>query len=203
MKSGVLAVALAGALAMPVAGAQSEQTAAGAQKFLSLLLTEGTVPVFVHFREVAYRVDTKTWEKKMLRGWVDYRSDSTAVNHPREVKVERTLAIDPCTTSVTALAFSNDDRKAIDPPDYNAEYYTSETRYVPAPAQAMAPPHNIPWGKVTVSRGPGGVVASVADPRFKQVSLIYRTTDAALQERIEYAMKFLQMSCDATAATGF
>ena len=68
---------------------------------------------------------------------------------------------------------------------------------------AMAPPHRIAWGKASIVRDQGGVMATLPDPKFKQVSLIFRTTNAEMQDRLEYAMKFLQMSCDATADTGF
>jgi len=204
MKGGACVAAVAiGLLASASSVAQSQQTAQGAQQFLSLLVSEGTVPAALQFAEVRTTVKHRVFHKKALRGWVETKSTTSEWNFPREATVERLSALDACTTNITGLAFSDLDKKAADPADYNDEYATSEMLYEPSPATAMAPPHSIAWGKATVSRGGGGVTARVADNRFKHLTLFYRTTDPELQDRIEYAMKFLQMSCDAAAGTGF
>ena len=77
----------------------------------------------------------------------------------------------------------------------------------------FATPLYVDWGKSSISRGIGTnpsttwhyVSAHFTIDNAKTVPAYFRlsTQDSALADRIEYAMKFLQMSCDISAKDGF
>lgn len=195
------AIALAAMSA--AAGGQPQQTAEGAQQFLLRVASERIAPATLHFADVTVQYAYTTYEKKMLRGWVEYRSGGNVLSGAQEAEVVRLESPDPCTTVIPALTFTPEQRKTREEPNFNEEYYTNLYRWIPSFAAAMAPPHAIAWGKAKISRTPQAVVATVPDAKFKQTSLVMRTQDPDMLERLEYAMKFLQMSCDPTADTGF
>ncbi|MES1264640.1 MAG: hypothetical protein ABUU24_03185 [Variovorax sp.] len=72
------------------------------------------------------------------------------------------------------------------------------------PAQKFAGPHYIEWSKAKVSRTTNGarILVTAPGPKF-WTQLVLVPGDPDLADRVEYAAKFLQMSCDATASTGF
>jgi len=72
------------------------------------------------------------------------------------------------------------------------------------PLQKFAAPHYIEWAKAKVARSADGsrVNVTAPGPTF-WTRLVFVPMDADLADRIEYAAKFLQMSCDKTADTGF
>ena len=72
------------------------------------------------------------------------------------------------------------------------------------PLQKFAAPHYIEWGKAKVARTTDSalIVVTAPGPNF-WTQLVFAPKDADLVDRIEYAAKFLQMSCDKAADTGF
>ena len=71
----------------------------------------------------------------------------------------------------------------------------------------FAPPHHIDWrGNTKVGRSDDGATVWVSADRNEGAyspTLAFKPGDAETADRIEYAMKFLQASCDAAANTGF
>lgn len=72
------------------------------------------------------------------------------------------------------------------------------------PLQKFAAPHYIDWRKAKVARTADGarILVTAPGPGY-WTQLSFLAMDADLTDRIEYAAKFLQMSCDPTANTGF
>ena len=72
------------------------------------------------------------------------------------------------------------------------------------PLQKFAAPHYIDWRKAKVARTADGtrILVTAPGPQY-WTQLSFVAMDADLTDRIEYAAKFLQMSCDPTANTGF
>jgi len=72
-----------------------------------------------------------------------------------------------------------------------------------SPLEKFAAPHYIDWSKAKVSRtADGRVYVNAPGPNFRTLFVLV-PNDPELSDRIEYAAKFLQMSCDKSASTGF
>jgi len=183
--------------------AQAQQTTEGAQKFLSLLISEAKADAVARFSEVQVKYSSQTWERKMIRGWIESEKTDQLLKQQLERSVVKISALDSCTTVIDEISNLADDVREYVPANFSEAYYTHDARWTPSFATMMAPPHRIAWSKASIVRDQNGVMAVMPDPRFRQLSLVFLTTNAELQDRIEYAMKFLQMSCDTTAATGF
>lgn len=70
------------------------------------------------------------------------------------------------------------------------------------PRVTFAPPHYIDWGRAKIERSEDRISIKSPGPEF-EIWLDFFPADEDLKDRIEYASKFLQMSCDAAADSGF
>ena len=190
----LLAAAASLALSGPAMAQAKKQTVEGAQAFLSSML-----------------------ELPGVSRWLVVDGETRLVNgNPAKLVVSLTnydhVDADgvktPCSTRLTELDFAN-----ILLESNGAFYVRGESVLPPLPGR-FAPPLFVNWGKVQVSRAvvtnPTGAWTTInaqfsGNARDPQPPMSFRlsTQDTGLADRIEYAMKFLQASCDITADTGF
>jgi hypothetical protein len=67
----------------------------------------------------------------------------------------------------------------------------------------LASPHWIDWRNVKLSRGTNGGQMTASFKEKNYTAHLSFTGETELVDRVEYAMKFLKLSCDDTTATGF
>ena len=80
--------------------------------------------------------------------------------------------------------------------------YTNEAwKYEPL-TKFMSPAQVIDWSNAQVGRNPGNAITVTSKGQaFPTIYLTYVAADPDQADRIEYAMKFLMMSCDANAGS--
>lgn len=186
--------------------AQAKQTADSAQEFLAIVAREEKLPVYARFAEIHYTNITKTYKERVFNPEWKFKGahEKPEIVRNKEVAITGLGKVDSCTTKITEGKFSESDRSGIyQPANFKESLYTFEYSRVPPLYEQLKPSVVIPWGKVAITRNAQGVAVAIDDPRFRTVFLEFRTVDVEMQDRIEYAMKFLQMSCDPTASTGF
>ncbi len=216
VKINIPQVALLAFLLLPsFAFAQAQQTVDGAQSFLSQLLMQGNVNVLANYQrvDVTYRV-TVLNKSRFLKVWEASEESAEPVRESK-YQIERPVNLlmvgkypsgkkNVCKTTISEIKFSSGDSLRIVGPDFNRESQTQQLRYTRTVKDAIGDsPASIFWDRVTVLRDGNRIVASSDSPRFDRVALIYESGDPEMLDRIEYAMKFLQMSCDSSAHTGF
>lgn len=66
-------------------------------------------------------------------------------------------------------------------------------------------PIQIDWGSAALRRYDNGTGIDLQVPvaKYEKMLVRFEVSDPDLLDRLEYAMKFLQMSCDSTSSTGF
>lgn len=219
MRRTVIWAALAMATFSITAHAQQGQTAEGAQKFLAALVKKGAAQ--------AWFVDAQG-RTNHVRGKATTTTKRIELLGPEESKSERLIEKqltpfvvtdidtegsdgkkDACLTRLAKwqvreqLVESNswsttDEGFLIDTPVLHSEISQYEL-----PAELLAP-HWIDWRNVKLNRSTNGAQITVS---FKEknylANLAFVPGEPELADRIEYALKFLKMSCDDTAATGF
>lgn len=230
------ALALASALTAfgPMASAQQapQQTAAGAQKFLSLLASEAHLYVSILEKNgsTASVQGTRTTTFRWLKGGVpqangpypDATEPVTATMKwmlvlTKIAAVDRAANPDDCTTRLDTAVDTKDKFGGTETSDSfikqetffgfdRLDYRKTITTQYEDPAVKYAGPHFITWGRAVITRNSSGrVFATLQDARF-DIQLVYIgdvRKDAEMSDRVEFAMKFLKASCDKTAATGF
>ncbi len=178
-----LLAAAASLLSAMNANAQTNQTVEGAQRFLALQVGSsvdvvGAVRITIH------------------RSHNDGTKDSVLfAAHPKVSGLgvaERSGVRDECTSTVTGLNFSTDELSLL------------RAGYVRYSEEALRQSQFIDWRKASIIRESGSISIVTPTPMGSGlVSVWFKTSDKDLLDRIEYASKFLQMSCDPTANTGF
>ncbi|RZL38332.1 MAG: hypothetical protein EOP35_06015 [Rubrivivax sp.] len=220
------AVALAASL-FP-AHAQPQQTAAGAQKFLSMLAGDGAL--FVQAVDKASGMAVLEGTKVTVNRWLKdgvpqadgpYDGGSTrAITHKLQQPLDVLKAegidpranVDPCTTRLETFTKENLDytRVSRDGTAVKETFFGYDTLpfqdtvtvKFEDPNVRYAGPYYVAWGKATITRGVEWISATAQ--HSKHVShLLYKIKDQDMADRVEFAMKFLKASCDKTASTGF
>lgn len=179
IKFNIVFIAYAAILSTGNANAQAKQTVEGAQTFLSQLAGGGRgVDVHLSFLEdggLIFR-DGKAVGWK----WKNFKANGVGAGHG-----------DSCVTRVESLI-------------EDAPYPAKDDEFKVPPSVVFRPPHFFDWRKASVERGTaGGVFVSVPSKKFKILRLGFYSGEPEMLDRIEYAMKFLQASCDESANTGF
>jgi hypothetical protein len=132
-----------------------------------------------------------------------------------DVRVAELNAIDTygranaCTTRITQVVSPDynetksdvgDDTRAF---SFTLTYTDQQWTYEPL-AKFMTPAQVIDWSSVRIHRSPEHYLTVTSKGQaFPTIHLTFYSSDPDLADRIEYAMKFLAMSCDAGAGTGF
>lgn len=230
INSGILAVAV---LLAPVAAAAQQQTAEGAQKFLASMIGRMPVGVqfrdgkgnqvpmrgtetTTHLLEKSYNLPvdgevTKPtsrvpqWPMSVLKLDAVARDGHANACMTRIVEIDKDpreqLEFQSKVMLNTGRANSILGRWLNKPDDVYAEEWDVVTK-LEDPRVSFAPPHYIDWSRTRIERG--GDRISIKSPGTEfEVWLDFLPADEDLKDRIEYAAKFLQMSCDAAAESGF
>ncbi|MGE8224826.1 MAG: hypothetical protein ACN6RK_03460 [Stenotrophomonas sp.] len=167
--------------------AQTKQTVEGAHQFLNSVPNRST-------RYVPERVATFDGIPAMYNLWVR-KTDN----------IDQSGNVNPCVTRITEMDYEN------------AGVYAGGVRWTATtdgvailrPLSEFPLPRYINWGKVSITR----LANSMSDGSGKR-ELILATSgatdgyglnvaDPLMADRVEYAMRFLQASCDEAASTGF
>ena len=156
---------------------QPQQTTQGAQKFLSQLVGgAGAAKVALGFEDSGMR----------------WRFNSIRYNHYAYAYVTGVDGVDGCITRISSLDMGK---------------FESVDTLSPSPSVALRPPHDIDWRRAAVTRtkfnGADSINIDAPSSKYKKLTLIFSTPDPEMMDRIEFAARFLKMSCDATTETGF
>ena len=202
----------------PPASQAPTQTAEGAQKFLAALVKKGNAQAWFvdgqgrtnHVRGKAVRTTTEvgllgsdqskteTAIDKQLPAFTVLEVDSMAPDGKPDACVTRISKWETRETLTETRSWNTKDEGfLIDTPILNSETSTYEL------APELRSPHWIDWRNVKLARSTkGGQMTASFKGRNFLANLAF-SGETELVDRIEYAMKFLKMSCDDTAATGF
>lgn len=218
-------VAFSAVISLPAIAAQGEQTAQGAQRFLATMAKNLTTQV--DFVDAAGRTNYVTGKYtgsvKRIKGGAFGKPKETTETLPERfvdkqvtgVRASVLEAIDAqgrpneCATRITAVTAPHYDNFETDAEsdDGSFSFLITSTaeywKYEPL-TKFMNPAQVIDWSTAKVNRSPqGSVTVTSKGQAFPTIHLTYMPGDPDLADRIEYAMKFLVMSCDQSAATGF
>lgn len=229
--AGCTVFAVAMTLAPLGAHAQAAQTAEGAQQFLAAMAKKGLARVrfvdavgrsnYVTGKYTAYIERTKFG----LTSLFSDKGKETREDLPEQF-IEKQMEdfgaselaamdangnADVCTTRIAGVV----PRGPYD--DYNGNTWsesgamsatsaTKTERWTYEPITKFAgSPHFIDWSDAKVDRGLDGtsITVTAKGQVFATNQLVFVSGDADLVDRIEYALKFLKMSCDQSMDTGF
>lgn len=202
--------------------AQTQQTVEGAQAFLSQVVSGGQVNASLVINEVKMIQRTTEIEKKFMQGCVPTTTSSNGVVFPVQATVTRVTSTgSQCMTALSDLElrhkkYSHDYGRSL------CETFGSSSKWE-AVIPEISPAPVIDWSRATIERGQwrgvqfqsiggqaylqGGsskdiVLVSAPDKNHGTIHF-NMSASTELADRIEYAVKFLQMSCDPAAGTGF
>lgn len=213
------------ACALTALGAQAQQaapqgqTAEGAQRFLGALVRKGHA--YTWFVDAAGRtnyargksVETVTHigvimgnEERKYEKVIEKQLSSFTVNEIDTqgpdgkpdacmTRIAKWQAREPLTESRSWQ--TTDEGILIDTPILHAETSTYEL------SPELAAPHWIDWRNVKIARTTNGAQMTASFKEKTFTAHLAFTGETELVDRVEYAMKFLKLSCDDTASTGF
>jgi hypothetical protein len=203
--------------------AQSMRTAEGAQQFLADMAKNAVTRV--HFVDAAGRANyvtgIHTGEVKTIKGGLRKQTESVATLPERvvdkqlsDLRASVLEAIDAwgrpslCTTRITEVTAPPYDDVKSDVANDTRSFswtvtHTNEAwKYEPL-TKFTSPAEVIDWSSAKVSRNnDGSVTVTSKGQLFPTIYLTYVATDADWADRIEYAMKFLMMSCGENTSVG-
>jgi hypothetical protein len=205
------------------AAAQSMKTAEGAQQFLADMARK--TPTRVHFVDAAGRANyvtgTYTGHIKTIKGGLRKQTETLQAlpekavdKQVSEIRASVLEAIDAwgrpsvCTTRITevtaapyddAKSDSNNDTRSF---SWTLTYTNEFWKYEPL-TKFMSPAQVIDWSNAKVNRNAdGSVTVTSKGQAFPTIYLTYVTTDPDWADRVEYAMKFLMVSCSENVSAG-
>jgi len=209
---------LACALVPLMAHAQQAQTAEGAQRFLAAVVKKGNVTTwFVDAQGRTNHVRGKASKTTTYVGLISNDEEKSERVVEKQLPAFAVTEIDTlaasgktdaCLTRISKWEFgapltenrtwtTTNEGILVDMPIVHVENSTYE------PAPELNSPHWIDWRNVKLSRSTNGAQMTAS---FKEKSFwthLAFSGEAELVDRVEYAMKFLKLSCDDTTATGF
>jgi hypothetical protein len=205
------------------AAAQGVTSAQGAQQYLADLARNTLIQVYFvdgsgrsNYVTGKYTGDVKTIKGglRKTKETIEALPEKDVDKQLADVRVSVLEAIDAwgrpsaCTTRITEVtAPSYDDVKSDVANDTGSfswtQTYTNESwKYEPL-TKFMNPAQVIDWSDARVSRGIDGSVTAISRGQgFRSIHLTYVTRDAGAADRVEYAMKFLMMSCGDNLSAG-
>ena len=210
---------------LPTAAAEGAPTAAGAQKFLANLARK--MQPLVQFIDAEGRVNyvTGTYSgdvksskfsniaKTKEESWLlPAQSVSKQLFTVRAVSLDASDAAgrpNECATRITEVTAPDYDESKSSERQEDATFswkliHTNEQwKYEPL-TKFMSPAQVIDWRNAKVIRSSDSQITVMsASEAFPKIYLTFAPGDLDLADRIEYATKFLLMSCDENAGTGF
>lgn len=204
----------------PAARAQSAQTAEGAQAFLATMAKRGFArATFVDaMGRPNHAAGTHTVETSRIKLSIKEEKSTEAVEKSLGEFTVAGLAYgdaqgaaDACTTRIDgvqmpASAFEHSSTSWEEPGFLTSvTVMKNESWNYTEGFKAFAGPHFIDWRQAQVVRSNDGsrIDVRAKGQAFPTNILSFVPGDSELADRIEYAAKFLRMSCDEAAATGF
>jgi hypothetical protein len=217
------AAAVGAVISSSTAAAPAVQTAQGAQQLLAT--TAQQVVTHVQFLDAAGRANyvtgKYTGEIKTIKGGLRKQQETIEALPERVVDKQLTdvrasvlEAIDAygrpsgCATRITEVTAPPYDESKTDVANDNRAFsykvtHTNELWQYEPLSKFMEPAEVIDWGNAVVNRSPQGTVLVTTTGRsFPYVRLLYQAQDPDLADRIEYAMKFLVLSCGGSLDSG-
>ncbi|MDR7296522.1 hypothetical protein J2X16_001861 [Pelomonas aquatica] len=206
-------------LAATAQAQQAAQTAEGAQRFLSTLVKKGNgyawfVDAQGRTNYVRGKATTTTTRVGVLLGNDEEKSERlvdkqlTAFSLTQIDTEGADGKPDACMTRIAKWGVrepltenktwqTTDEGILIDTPIVHVENSIYEL------PQELASPHWIDWRNVKLSRSTNGGQMTASFKEKNYTAHLSFTGESELVDRVEYAMKFLKLSCDDTTATGF
>lgn len=178
--------------------AQPTQTVEGANKFFSQIVEDGHAHTWAYVGDVPIKEFFVVKVSKLfVSGWYEAENRTKNIAVPYETKIEGLTFQDGCVWRV-GVTVAERFKRAYEHVPINGRVET--TTYGDMPVVAI----EIDWGLVSVKRdvGKSSIQVRLKNPKYTYELLEFKA-DAEMLDRIEYAAKFLQMSCDRTASTGF
>ena len=219
---GMMLAALGAWVSLPVVAAQGAPTAVSAQEFLATMAKQ--LATQVHFVDSAGRTNyvtgKYTGEVRTVKGIVGKPKETISAIPEQfidkqlpDVRASVLEAIDAlgrpnaCATRISQVtAPPYDESRSTDPLvrvlTYTRTYKDEKWTYEPV-TKFTDPAEIIDWGNVSISRRIDAVSVTTKGQAFSKVHLSYATSDLDQADRIEYAMKFLAMSCGNDASSAF
>lgn len=182
--------------------AQPQQTVEGANKFFAQIVADGLVNVWSYVDKVPMKERFVAKERAWFKGHVEVQREIREITVSYEAKVLAIPSQDGCLWRVDVpIPDSLKERSNTEWGHPNSDFRLetiSTAEYIPR-VKMM-----IDWGIVTIGRDArqSAIRIRVNNAKYGYGLLTFKA-DAEMLDRIEYAAKFLQMSCDKTAATGF
>ncbi len=197
---------------------QSGQTAEGAQRFLSTLVRKGNAQAWFidgqgrtnYVRGKAVKTTThvgvisddeaqsERLVEKQLPAFSVAEVDSQGADGKPDACLTRIAKWSPSVPLVESNSWqTTDEGFLIDTPILHAETSTFEL------SAELSAPHWIDWRNVKLARSLNGTQMTASFKEKNYLTHLAFTGETELIDRVEYAMKFLKLSCDDTAATGF
>jgi hypothetical protein len=209
---------------LPGAAATSKDTAGGAQAFLAKLTGEVRTKVYfvdaqgrTNYVTGKYSGDVKTSKVSALaKTKEEFRQLPERVVDKQLWDVHPAMleAIDAegrpneCATRITVVTSPDYDESKSDVRQENATFSykmittTEQWKYEPL-TKFMSPAQVIDWKNADVSRSAeSAITVTSMSQEFPKIHLSFAPGDLDLADRIEFAMKFLVMSCDERGGTG-
>lgn len=190
-------------------------TAEGAQEFLATMSVKMTT--YVSFVDAAGRTNyvtgKRTGQVKTIKGGIRKPKESVEALPEQpvdkqlpEIRAAKLEAVDAhgranaCATRITEVTSPpyDDAKSDVDNDTRSFSFKVTQTdqtwKYEPL-TKFVNPAQVIDWSNAKVGRNVRGVWVTSKGQAFPTISLSYATADANLTDHIEYAMKFLVMSC--------
>ena len=211
-------------MSLPAAAAQDAPTADGAQRFLATQAMK--VATLVRFVDSAGRTNYVTGKYAgsvtTVKGGLRKTKETTEALPERAIDKQladlRAAEIEPidahgrpnaCATRITQV-FAPDYGEtksdvANDNGSFSFKVTTTHEQWTYEPVtKFVSPAHVIDWSNVRIVRSPEQhVTVTSKGQAYHTVHLTYFAGNPDLADRIEYAMKFLAMSCNAGSGAGF
>ncbi|WP_293975261.1 hypothetical protein [Sphingomonas sp.] len=201
---GVSLLAVAGAVPLPAQ--EAKQTAEGAQRFFAQLVQDGRVTISGNLARVPIHVTgTHVFEvgRSSFSGVGKFRNAPITFDGfgPVDFKSPDFASDKPCESRISNISYHNMFETEITRQYSNGRGYIENSQQsVPAMPKEMV----INWSRVNVTGGTGLVRVSWTDPSYKNSYIDFVIGGGKeLMDRVEFAAKFLQASCDVAANTGF
>jgi hypothetical protein len=222
-RRGAMLAAISACVALPTVAAQGAPTAKDAQEYLATMTRQVvTRVVFVDGAgRTNYVTGTHSGEVKTIKGGAFGKPKESVTALPDQA-VEKQLAdvrpavLEPidaygrptaCATRLTKVEAPTYDEEKSDSATDNKSFsfkltYTTERWHYEPLTKFMSPAEVIDWSNVSITRGYDGSVSVTSwGQAFAKLQMTYVAADPDVADRIEYAMKFLSMSCsDGTRA---